>query len=119
MRIDQYLWYTRIYKSRTLASNACKKGHVKIYSKSLKPSSEVYPNMTFVVKKNQILNQFKIIDLPLSRVGAKIVEIYIVNLTPKTELEKKEIIQNNKNNFRFKGKPSKKERRDIQDYLNE
>ena len=56
MRIDQYLWYTRIYKSRTLASNACKKGHVKIDSKSLKPSSEVYPNMTFVVKKNQILN---------------------------------------------------------------
>ena len=118
MRIDKFLWYSRIYKSRTIASNACKKGHVKIDSKSLKPSYEVFPNMILYVKKNHIMNQFKIIDLPTSRVGAKIIDIYLLNLTPKIELEKKQSLINN-NNFKFKGKPSKKERRDIQDYLNE
>jgi|TARA_B100000795_G_scaffold144422_1_gene108121 ribosome-associated heat shock protein Hsp15 len=118
MRIDKFLWYSRIYKSRTIASNACKKGHVKIDSNSLKPSYEVFPNMILYVKKNHIMNQFKIIDLPTSRVGAKIIDIYLLNLTPKIELEKKQSLINN-NNFKFKGKPSKKERRDIQDYLNE
>jgi len=67
MRIDQFLWFSRIYKSRTIAGNACKKGHVKMNLKSLKPSSEVYPNMTISVKKNQILNQYEIKDLPKSR----------------------------------------------------
>ena len=119
MRIDKFLWYSRIYKSRTIASNACKKGHVKIDSNSLKPSYEVFPNMILYVKKNHIMNQFKIIDLPTSRVGTKIVDIYLLNITPKIELEKNEILQKNKNNFKFKRKPSKKERRDIQDYLNE
>ena len=52
MRIDKFLWYSRIYKSRTIASNACKKGHVKIDSTSLKPSYEVFPNMILYVKKN-------------------------------------------------------------------
>ena len=118
MRIDKFLWYSRIYKSRTIASNACKKGHVKINSNSLKPSHEVFPNMILYVKKNHVMNQFKIIDLPPSRVGAKIIDIYLLNMTPKIELEKKEVLLNN-NNFKFKGKPSKKERRDIQDYLNE
>ena len=118
MRIDKFLWYSRIYKSRTIASNACKKGHVKIDSNSLKPSYEVFPNMILYVKKNHIMNQFKIIDLPTSRVGAKIIDIYLLNMTPKIELDKKELLLNN-NDFKFKGKPSKKERRDIQDYLNE
>ena len=118
MRIDKFLWYSRIYKSRTIASNACKKGHVKIDSNSLKPSYEVFPNMILYVKKNHIMNQFKIIDLPTSRVGAKIIDIYLLNMTPKIELDKKESLLNN-NDFKFKGKPSKKEGRDIQDYLNE
>jgi len=118
MRIDKFLWYSRIYKSRTIASNACKKGHVKIDSNSLKPSYEVFPNTILYVKKNHIMNQFKIIDLPTSRVGAKIIDIYLLNMTPKIELDKKESLLNN-NDFKFKGKPSKKERRDIQDYLNE
>ena len=78
MRIDQYLWYTRIYKSRTLASNACKKGHVKIDSKSLKPSSEVYPNMTFVVKKNQ---SFELIKILIQNSSQDFYKKYIFPLT--------------------------------------
>jgi ribosome-associated heat shock protein Hsp15 len=109
MRIDQFLWHSRIFKSRTIAGNACKKGHVKMNLKSLKPSSEVYPNMNISVRKNQILNQYEIKDLPKSRVGAKIVDLYIKNVTPISELEKKETIRSNKNNFKFDGKPTKKD----------
>lgn len=119
MRIDQFLWFSRIYKTRTIAGNACKKGHVKTNLKSLKPSSEVYSNMTMSVKKNQTLNLYKIKDLPKSRVGAKIVELYVQNITPKSELEKREIINTQKRNFKFDGKPSKKDRRDLNEYLNE
>mgnify|MGYP006094407935 FL=1 len=119
MRIDQFLWHSRIFKSRTIAGNACKKGHVKMNLKSLKPSSEVYPNMNISVRKNQILNQYEIKDLPKSRVGAKIVDLYLKNVTPISELEKKETIRSNKNNFKFDGKPTKKDRRDLNEYLNE
>ena len=118
MRIDQFLWFSRIFKSRTIASNACKKGHIKKNSKSLKPSDEVYPNMTINVKKNQINYTYTIKDLPNSRVGAKIVNLYIDNITPNSEINKKEIINLNKNNFKYGGKPSKKDRRDLKNYLN-
>jgi ribosome-associated heat shock protein Hsp15 len=118
MRIDQFLWFCRVYKSRNLASNACKKGYVKIDSKPLKPSALIHPNLTFTVKKDGIINQYKIKDLPGSRVGAKIVELYIENITPKSELEKKIMINAQKKNYKFDRKPSKKERREINKYLN-
>lgn len=70
-------------------------------------------------KKKQILHDFYIKDLPSSRVGAKIVDLYLKDLTPQSENEKKEILNRTKNNFKFKGKPSKKERRDINEFLNE
>ena len=73
MRIDLFLWYTRIFKSRTIASNSCKKGHIKIDGKSVKPSFDVFNGSLFSVKKKQILYNFYIKDLPSSRVGAKIV----------------------------------------------
>ena len=119
MRIDLFLWYSRIYKSRTIASNSCKKGHVKVNNKSIKPSFDVYSGSVFSVKKNQILNKFEILDLPEARVGAKILDLYLKEITPKTEKEKKEVMSKIKNNFKFKGKPSKKERRDINNFLNE
>ena len=119
MRIDLFLWYTRIFKSRTIASSSCKKGHIKIYGNSVKPSFDVFIGSSFSVKKKQILHDFYIKDLPSSRVGAKIVDLYLKDLTPQSENEKKEILNRTKNNFKFKGKPSKKERRDINEFLNE
>ena len=119
MRIDLFLCYTRIFKSRTIASNSCKKGHIKIDGKSVKPSFDVFNGSLFSVKKKQILYNFYIKDLPSSRVGAKIVDLYLKDLTTQSENEKKEILLKTKNNFKFKGKPSKKERRDISEFLNE
>ena len=119
MRIDQFLYFSRIYKTRTNAGNACKKGHIKIELKSVKPSFEVYSDMIIIVKKNQIINKYRIKDLPKSRIGAKIAELYIQNITTKSELEKKETLSSQKKNFKFDGKISKKDRRDLNKYLNE
>ena len=90
MRIDKYLWCIRVYKTRNIATIACKKGHVKINDANIKPSKEVFGNELLLVRKNQINYQFKVLDLPESRVGAKIVDLYRKDVTPKEAFEKKE-----------------------------
>ncbi|MGJ8762080.1 MULTISPECIES: RNA-binding S4 domain-containing protein [unclassified Polaribacter] len=118
MRIDKYLWCIRIFKTRSLASTACKKGQVKIDNKSLKPSKEVFGDELILVRKNQINYQIKVLDLPESRVGAKIVDLYRKDVTPKEEFEKTDLLKYAKDYYRKKGtgRPTKKDRRDIDDY---
>lgn len=121
MRIDKYLWCTRYYKSRSMASEACNKGQVRIDDKSVKPSREVYPLQEIIVRKNQINHKLKITDLPNSRVSAKLVDIYRMDLTPKSEFEQQELLKYSKEYYRAKGegRPTKKDRRDITDYWND
>ena len=76
MRIDKYLWCIRYYKTRSIASNAVKKGHVKVNGSAVKPSRDVYPMDKIVVRKNQIDHQLTVLDIPETRVGAKLVDIY-------------------------------------------
>ncbi len=118
MRIDKYLWCIRHYKTRSLATEACKKGHIKIDDKSIKPSKEVYGNELIGLRKNQINYKIKVIDIPDSRVGAKLVDLYRKDLTPKEEFEKTELLKYSKDYYRKKGagRPTKKDRRDIDDY---
>ncbi|WP_166382017.1 RNA-binding S4 domain-containing protein [Polaribacter sp. 11A2H] len=118
MRIDKYLWCIRVFKTRSLASTACKKGQVKIDKKSLKPSKEVFGDELIFVRKNQINYQIKVLDLPESRVGAKIVDLYRKDVTPKEEFEKTDLLKYAKDYYRKKGagRPTKKDRRDIDDY---
>ena len=98
MRIDKYLWCTRYFKTRNIASTAVKKGQVKVNGDSVKPSREVYPMDKIVVRKNQIDYQLTVLDLPESRVG-----------------------QFAKKHYRKKGlgRPTKKDRRDLDDFLDE
>ncbi len=119
MRIDKFLWSTRYFKTRNLASNACKKGHVKINGHTAKPSREVYPTDTLVVRKNQIDYQLQILQIPPSRVGAKLVDIYRKDMTPKEAFETNELLKYSKDYYRKKGtgRPTKKDRREIEDYL--
>ncbi|WP_425236515.1 RNA-binding S4 domain-containing protein [Ulvibacterium sp.] len=119
MRIDKFLWSTRYFKTRNLASNACKKGHVKINGHIAKPSREVYPTDTLVVRKNQIDYQLQILQIPPSRVGAKLVDIYRKDMTPKEAFETNELLKYSKDYYRKKGtgRPTKKDRREIEDYL--
>ena len=78
MRVDQYLWCVRIFKSRSMATNACKKGQVMILDKAVKPSREVLPLDLVKVRKDQIWRDLEVIALPNSRVGAKLVGLYCV-----------------------------------------
>ena len=121
MRIDKYLWCIRLFKTRNIATTACKKGHVSINGQSVKPSREVLPMDKIVIRKNQINYQIKVLDIPESRLGAKWVSIYMEDLTPKEEFQHSELMKYSKEYYRKKGtgRPTKKDRRDIDDYIDD
>ena len=121
MRIDKYLWCTRYYKTRSIATTACKKGQVKVNNDVVKPSREVYPQDIVELRKDQINYKLTINDIPESRVGAKLVDIYRTDNTPKEQFEARELLKYSKDYYRKKGagRPTKKDRRDIDDYTEE
>lgn len=121
MRIDKYLWCIRIFKTRSLATEACKKGRVKINDIAIKPSKEVFNSEQISVRKNQINYQLIVLDIPKSRVGAKLVDLYRKDTTPKEAFENIELLKYSKEYYRKKGtgRPTKKDRRDIEDYKEE
>ena len=119
MRIDKFLWCLRYFKTRTMASNATKKGHVRVNDAVVKPSREVYPTDKISVRINQVNYQLNVLDIPKSRVGAKLVDIYRQDTTPKSEFEAQNLLKLTKEHYRKKGegRPTKKDRRDIEGYL--
>ena len=121
MRIDKYLWCTRYYKTRNIATTACKKGQVKVNDQVVKPSREVYPTDTIELRKNQINYKLVVNDIPPNRVGAKLVAIYRTDITPKEEFNTQEMLKYSKDYYRQKGtgRPTKKDRRDIEDFYDE
>ncbi|MEX0360439.1 MAG: RNA-binding S4 domain-containing protein [Allomuricauda sp.] len=121
MRIDKYLWCTRYYKTRNVAANAVKKGQVRINGDVVKASREVYPMDEIRIRKNQIDYQFTVLDIPENRVGAKLVDIYRKDTTPKEAFANDELLKFAKDHYRKKGsgRPTKKDRRDIDGYLDD
>ena len=69
MRIDKFLWSTRYFKTRNQASEACKKGHIKVNDAVIKPSRDVYPGDKLTVRKDQVNYELLILDLPPGRVN--------------------------------------------------
>ena len=118
MRIDKYLWCVRYFKTRSIATQACKKGSVKIDKTSVKPSRDVYPGDVIEVRKDQVHYTLQVLDLPTSRLGAKLVDQYRKDITPKEAFSNKELLQYAKDYYRKKGtgRPSKKDRRDLEDF---
>ena len=118
MRIDKYLWCVRYFKTRSIATQACKKGSVKIDKTSVKPARDVYPGDVIVVRKDQVHYTLQVLDLPPSRLGAKLVDQYRKDITPKEAFSNKELLQYAKYYYRKKGtgRPSKKDRRDLEDF---
>jgi ribosome-associated heat shock protein Hsp15 len=121
MRIDKYLWCVRYFKTRNLATIACKKGQIKVNNDVVKPSREIFATDKIIVRKDQINYQLTVNDIPESRVGAKLVDIYRTDTTPKSEFEANELLKYSKDYYRKKGtgRPTKKDRRNIEDYLEE
>ncbi|MFC4721069.1 RNA-binding S4 domain-containing protein [Geojedonia litorea] len=118
MRVDKFLWSVRYYKTRSIATDACKKGHVKVNDQAVKPSREVYPGDKIQIRKDQINYQLTVNDVPERRVGAKLVDMYRTDTTPKEAFEAKELLKYSKDYYRKKGagRPTKKDRRDIDDF---
>jgi ribosome-associated heat shock protein Hsp15 len=118
MRVDKYLWCIRFYKTRSIATQACKKGVVRVNGDVIKPARDVYPGDLLSVRKNQINYKLEVLDLPKSRLGAKLVDMYRKDCTPKEAFDKIEILNYAKKYYRKKGtgRPSKKDRRDLEGF---
>lgn len=120
VRIDKWLWTVRIFKSRTKATDSCKKGHVRIEEKSLKPSYLVRVGEVVNVRKNGYDLTFKVNELLKSRVSATLAEPCYDDLTPQDEINKYKSWYVGKfgveKRERGSGRPTKRERREIDDY---
>jgi len=119
MRLDKFLWCVRCFKTRSIAAEAIKKNRVKVNGEVAKSSREIGPADFITVRKDQIDYQFEILQLPKSRIGAKLVSLHIADRTPKEELEKLEIKRLEQDYYREKGegRPTKKDRRNLDDFI--
>ncbi len=118
IRIDKWLWAVRIYKTRSQATEACKKGHVSVGGLPVKPSRMVQPGETVKVRIMQIVRSYKVLALSENRMSARLAEGFVQDITP-PELE---ILEMNKNmrwisRERGTGRPTKKERRDLDEFF--
>src|SRR5664280_3025283 len=115
IRIDKFLWSVRIYKTRSTASDECRKGRIVINDIQVKPSRIVLKNEIITVKKPPVNYSYRVIEPIENRVGAKLVEQFIEDLTPEEEKLKLELWQSGGIVYRDKGtgRPTKKERRQI------
>lgn len=112
-RIDKWLWSVRIFKTRTKATEACKKGKVTIEGQLVKPSREVQEGDVIRVDLKQFTKAVKVIQLLNNRVSAKLVPEYMQDLTPDEEYNKQKMMRDLNYEYRDRGagRPTKKERR--------
>jgi len=119
VRIDKWLWAVRLFKTRTLASEACKKGKVIIQNIQVKPSRNVKVGDVISIKRNPILFSFKVLALSENRMNAKLVSGFVENVTTPDQLELMELakLAGQSGRDRGAGRPTKKERRDLEDFV--
>ncbi len=118
-RLDKYLWSVRIYKTRSEAADACKSGRVRVNSTEAKSSRDVRAGDILEVRKQNITFKFKVLDLIDRRQPAKLVAGFIENITSEEELAKLHAPRENIFLYRERGtgRPTKKERREMEDLL--
>jgi ribosome-associated heat shock protein Hsp15 len=118
VRIDKWLWAVRLFKTRTLASEACKKGKVVIQNVQVKPSRNVKVGDIICIKRNPILFSFKVLALSENRMNAKHVAGFMENVTTPDQLELIELgkLAGQTGRDRGTGRPTKKERRELDDF---
>src|SRR5690625_392509 len=121
MRLDKFLWCVRYYKTRSLATKACRRGRIKVNGEVSKPSKDVFPSDIIEVRKNQIDYKIEVLEIPKSRRGAKWMNLYINDITPKENLEKRDLLRYEKYQSRKKGtgRPTKKDRRELEEWYEE
>jgi ribosome-associated heat shock protein Hsp15 len=121
LRCDKYIWAVRLAKTRSIATELIAKGKIKINGVSTKPSKEIKIGDIISISKNAAVFSFKVIQLLDKRVGAKLVSEYLLDCTPSEEIEKFRAYQLAQQAYRENGsgKPSKKDRRDLDDFLSD
>jgi ribosome-associated heat shock protein Hsp15 len=114
-RIDKWLWSVRVFKTRSVAVEYCKKGRVHLDEVPVKPSKEIHQNDIISVRKPPIIFKFRVKGIPKNRIGAKLVPEYMENITPPEEMQKLDpnFIAFFGSRGRGTGRPTKKERRSI------
>lgn len=119
-RIDKFVWAVRLAKTRSLAAEMCKKHKVLVNGVEVKPSKTIKVNDELSIKKSAITFSYKVIQELEKRVGAKLVKDYIIDITPVEEIEKYKTIQLAQKTYRQNGlgRPTKKQRRDIDNFFN-
>ena len=119
VRIDKWLWAVRLYKTRSLATEACKKGKVLIQNVAVKPSRTVKVGEIVQVRQNPVVYSFKVIALAQNRMNAKLVPGFMENVTTPDQLELIELakIAAQSGRARGTGRPTKKERRELDEYV--
>lgn len=118
-RIDKWLWAARIFKTRSIAADECKNGRVTIAGVKQKPSKMIKEGDVVQVKKGPIVYSFKVLKAIQSRVGAKLVPEVLENVTTKDQLELLEMnrISGFVGRARGTGRPTKKERRELDEFI--
>ena len=118
IRIDKYLWAVRLYKTRSLATEACRCGHIRMNGIPLKASHEIRVGETYELSIEQLHKVIRVRQLLDNRVGAKMVEEFMTDLTPKEEYERIQMVRQYafEKRDRGSGRPTKRERRDIEEF---
>lgn len=118
-RIDKWMWAARIFKTRTIAAEACKKGRISINGAQAKPARTVKPGDVVQVRKPPVTYSFKVLQAIEKRVGAKLVSDMMENVTTPDQYELLEMskISGFVDRARGTGRPTKKERRDLDEFF--
>jgi len=119
VRIDKFLWAVRLFKTRSLASEACKKGRVLMDNVAVKSSRTVKAGDVIAIKEPPILKKYEVLCVAEKRMGAKLTSDFIRDITPADDLEILKLTQiaNSMNRQRGLGRPTKKERRDLEGFF--
>lgn len=120
MRIDKYIWSVRLAKTRSISSKMCNNENVMLNDSFVKSSKNIKIGDKFSIKSNPIWRTYKILDIPKSRVGAKLVSNLILETTSKEDLDFLESVKEHNRINKYlgiKGRPTKKNRRDINNFI--
>lgn len=121
VRIDKWLWAVRVFKTRTVATDACKKGRVMVDDVVVKPSRTVKPGDVVKVRKPPVTYSFKVLQVTQNRLGAKLVPEYLENVTPASELHLLDVVKISGFVDRRKGlgRPTKREGRKLEEFTSD
>jgi ribosome-associated heat shock protein Hsp15 len=121
VRVDKYLWAMRVYKTRSIAADACKNGRISMNGVQLKPSRTFKIGDVFNVRKGPITYTYRVLQLSENRLGAKLVPEYMRDETSPQQLEILELARmaGNGGRDRGTGRPTKKDRREIMTFMSD